>query len=69
MTSHYDPDASPAERWAIFSAHPHYHKIIGNLNLKFNDSLGYEKLATYITKHHSLSISILDKVNLMALQA
>lgn len=68
LTSHFDPAVSPAEKWALFSIHPCYHKVTGNLNTGLYDALGFDALTEYISKRHALSSSAVDKVNLLALQ-
>lgn len=30
--SHYDPAVTPVEKWPLFSIHPTYHKLTGNMN-------------------------------------
>jgi hypothetical protein len=50
LTSHFDPAVSPAEKWALFSIHPCYHKVTGNLNTGLYDALGFDALVEYLFK-------------------
>lgn len=68
LTSHFDPDVTLDEQWALYSIHPCSHKLTGNLNNGVYDSLGFDALAAYVSQRHSLPPSVLDKVNLKALQ-
>ncbi len=67
-SSYFDPVVLPTEKWALFSIHPCYHKVTGNLNTGLYDALGFDALTEYISKRHALSSSAVDKVNLLALQ-
>jgi len=67
-TSLYDPEALPDKRWAIYSKHPTFHKIIGKLDISFYSTIGYSEMVDYLNAKHDLSSAKLDRVNSAALQ-
>jgi len=50
----YDPDVPPQEQWGIYSNHPTYHKLLGNMSTDLANALSWESTATYIKKKHGL---------------
>jgi hypothetical protein len=62
-----DLDITPAERWAIFARFPHHHKITCKLDDGFYTTIGFEKLAQYISTKHNIIETKLDKINTTAL--
>jgi predicted nucleic acid-binding Zn ribbon protein len=63
-----DPGVSPAERWALYSKYPYYHKITEELSDGIHSTLGYNKLLDNITKKHGIRNSHLYRVNFFALK-
>lgn len=66
--SSFQPDVTPAEKWAVYAIHPQYHKLVGNLSACLTDALGYGATATYICTKHQLSEPKLNHVNTLAQQ-
>jgi len=67
--SSYDPEMLPAERWAVYSNFPLYHKLIGILDQSFLSTFGFSALAEYIKSKHQLTFAKLEGVNTVALQS
>jgi len=63
-----DPDIMVAERWALYSIHPTYHKIIGQLTDAIYSALRFQELHDYVTSKHDLPLGALEQVNLNALK-
>jgi hypothetical protein len=41
-------------KWAVYSAHPVPHKVIGNLSNSVNETLGYHAMLTFACGKHDL---------------
>ncbi len=63
-----DPDVTPAEKWAVYSSHPVFHKIIGNLSISVNDALGYHEILTFASGKHDFHPYDIDRINTNALK-
>jgi hypothetical protein len=59
---------APAEKWALYFCHPHFHKLTGNLSSSLTDALGYNDTLLYIKQKHSLSTAALSHLNSTALK-
>jgi ribonuclease HI len=66
--SNFDPVVTPAEKWALFTIHPSYHKIICDMNSGLYNMIAFHALSTYIMQKHSIPSSGLDKINTLALK-
>jgi hypothetical protein len=64
----FDPDISPQEKWGVFSHHPVYYKLIGNLSSDIAMALAWKATAEYVILKHGLSLSKLQHINTSALQ-
>jgi hypothetical protein len=63
-----DPDVTPAERWALYSVYPTYHKITGNLNTEIYSSLGFVELSNFIVTKHKIPKGALESCDCPSLQ-
>jgi hypothetical protein len=54
---------TPAERWAVYSDYPSFHKLIGSLKEDIHASLGYEALMDYLALKSNLTEAKLARVN------
>jgi hypothetical protein len=68
-TSHFDPEALPAKKWAVFIIHPFYHKLTGNLDHGFYSSIGFDALFEYVCQKHLLSAAKMERTNRNAQQS
>lgn len=64
----FDPDVTPAEKWAVYTTHPVLHKVIGNLSSVVNDSLGYNDMLELIDHKHNINITTINHINTIALK-
>jgi len=62
----FDPDVTPAEKWAVYTTHPVLHKVIGNLSSVVNDSLGYNDMLELIDHKHNINITTINHINTIA---
>jgi hypothetical protein len=47
--SPFTPGVLDAEKWALFSHYPYYHKITGHLTHGIYSTMGFPSLAEYIS--------------------
>jgi hypothetical protein len=63
-----NPEVTPAERWAVYSLYPTYHKITGNLTTAIYYSLGYDDLCNYVYTKHNIPKGALELCNFVSLK-
>jgi len=63
-----DPAVTPAEQWALYSCHPTYHKITGDVTTAIYSAMGFENLQNYVSTKHGIPNGALHDCDLHSLR-
>lgn len=58
----HTPEVNSAERWALFSIHPTFHKITGHFNEGVFRALNYSAALTFLLKKHKSTSACMCKL-------